>query len=115
MICLSGLNAQLGPAQQRFSIPGAVPVPVRQPIPYNRNERLVGPGTIRVRRPLSVPIPARPGVATLQSLHAQNNLIEDGKPVTEENESGEAPVGFVPQQTISHPQQQQQQQQYRRR
>lgn len=104
IVCLIGLNAQHGPPPPRFSIPGAVPVPVRQPIPY-RNERLVGPGVVRVRRPLAAPVSiSRP--ATLQSLQAHSNLIDEAKPVTEENESSEIPTGFIPQQTHSQPQHQ---------
>lgn len=83
---MTGINSQLGPTSQSFSIPGAVPVPVRQPLQY-RNERLVNasptPGVYRIRRPIQAA--GRPN--TLQSLQTAN--IYDAKPVTEENESAE--------------------------
>lgn len=92
---MTGINSQLGPASPRFSIPGAVPIPVRQPIQY-RNERLVNasptPGVYRIRRP----IPAAARANTLQSLQAANIFNEDAKPVTEENESAETPA-YIPQ------------------
>lgn len=93
---MTGINSQLGPATPRFSIPGAVPVPVRQPLQY-RNERSVNasptPGVFRIRRP----IPAAGRANTLQSLQAANIFDENAKPVTEENESAETPA-FIPQQ-----------------
>lgn len=87
-------NSQLGPPPS-LSIPGALPIPVRQPLQY-RNERLVnggGPnaGFVRIRRPVL----ASAAPATLQSLQA-HNAIEEAKPVTEESESGETP-SFIPQ------------------
>lgn len=95
VICLTGINSQLGPAPPRFSIPGAVPIPVRQPLQY-RNERLVNasptPGVFRIRRP----IPAAGRANPLQSLQTANIFNDDAKPVTEENESAETPA-FIPQ------------------
>lgn len=92
---MTGINSQLGLASPRFSIPGAVPVPVRQPLQY-RNERLVNasptPGVYRIRRPITAA--GRPN--TLQSLQAANIFNDDAKPVTEENESSETPA-YIPQ------------------
>lgn len=93
---MTGINSQLGPPP-RFSIPSAIPVPVRQPLQY-RNERLVtgapSPGFLRVRHPV---LPAAGRANTLQSLQAGNSFAEDAKPVTEENESNETP-SFISQQ-----------------
>lgn len=90
-ICLTELNAQVPP---RLSIPGAVPVPPRSSPLQFRNERLLaangnsvggGPnsGFVRIRRPVLA--------ARQNQLNGfpQNNLPEEAKPVTEDNESGE--------------------------
>lgn len=99
VFCLTGINSQLGPAP-RFTIPGAIPVPVRQPIQY-RNERLVTgaptAGFLRVRRPV---LPTAGRANTLQALQAANSFNEEAKPVTEETESNETPT-FIPQQSFS--------------
>lgn len=93
---MTGINSQLGPLPPRFAIPtGAVVQPVRQPIQY-RNERLVAPvgGFLRARRPvLATPIVRSNNLPPFSN---QNSLSDDAKPVTEENESGEAPT-FIPQ------------------
>lgn len=111
--CLTGTNSQFGPIPPRFSIPGAVVAPVRQPIQY-RNERLVNPGIpngqfLRARRPV-LPSPARTN--TLQPYPAPNSLDDDAKPVTEQNESAETPTFIAHQQPyIPHIQTLQQHQQ----
>lgn len=92
----------------RFSIPGALTTTqVRQPIQY-RNERLVAPpngGFLRARRPI-LATPPRPNTIPFPN----QNSLDDAKPVTEENESGETPT-FIPQQQPYIPQVQTLQQQ----
>lgn len=98
---MTGINSQLGPFPPRFSIPGALATPVRQPIQY-RNERLVAPpngGFLRARRPV-LATPARPNTIPFSN---QIGPIDDAKPVTEENESGETPT-FIAQQQPYIPQ-----------
>lgn len=104
---MTGINSQLGPLPPRFSIPGTLASPVRQPIQY-RNERLVAPpngGFLRVRRPI-LATPARPN-----TIPFQNSLSDDAKPVTEENESAETPPFIAQQQQPYIPQVQTLQQQ----
>lgn len=103
---LTGINSQHGSSPPRLGIPGAIPIPVRQPIQY-RNERLVsgGPnvGFVRIRRPL---LASR---QTSLNVLQQNNLADEAKPVTEEPESEENPsylAQFVPQQVNVQQQQQ---------
>lgn len=104
MYCLTDINSQFSPLQPRYSIPGGA---VGLPIQY-RNERLVSPsngGFLRARRPV-LATPVR--INTLQPFQNPNSLNDDAKPVTEENESGEAPT-YIVQQQQNHQQQQQQQ------
>lgn len=99
--CMTGINSQLGPLPPRFSIPGAIISPVRQPIQY-RNERLVAPpngGFLRTRRPV-LATPIRPNTIPFAN---PNSLNEDAKPVTEENESGETQAFIAQQQPLQQP------------